>query len=44
MTEPTEPEDFESEKSAGADRRRAIEAIADAIESTGTVSENPEGD
>ena len=42
MTKPTEPDD-ESEPD---DERRKIDlqAIADAIESTGTVSENPEGD
>lgn len=39
MTEPTEPDaETEDEKQA------AIQAIADAIDSTGTVSENPEGD
>ena len=38
MTEPNEPADTEDDE-----RQAAIRAIADAIESTGTVSENPGG-
>ncbi|MEO3761216.1 hypothetical protein ABGB19_23425 [Mycobacterium sp. B14F4] len=40
MTQPTDQPNDES----GDDKQAAIEALADAIESTGTASECPEGD
>ena len=41
MTDPTNPPDAEPDEGR---RKIDLQAIADAIESTGTVSENPEGD